>query len=619
MNARSLMHSTLARGGAALVLAAVAVLVPLVTTTVVAQPERDTAAPVREAPRVLDARTLGVGRLVPDFAYTDIDGKPGRLSDHRGRAVVVLSRGVTCPLSKKYGPSVARLAKEWGAKQDVDFIVLGVAEQDSLDDLRADRERTGIAARWVHDPEGQLRATLGVRSTTEVFVIDGARTLVFRGAIDDRFGLGYARDEARETYVVDALTATLARHRPVVEATSAPGCAIESGAAPDAKSTSGVAPTYHADVARILDRNCVECHRESGSAPFGLTSYKLAKGNRAMIRLMVERRLMPPWFANAEHSLAMGNDRSLSGTDRATLLAWVDAKCPLGDEADAPLPEARAKGWVIGEPDAVLQTTAAVEVPAEGVLPYQYDIVETEFPEDRWIAAFEVRPTSPQVVHHILVFAHYPAGHPRAADQPQARNGLGGYFAAMVPGQNFLVFPEGTGRFLPKGTRLRFQVHYTPNGSATTDRPELGLIFTDGPPKAEVASQGIFNARFRIPPGAKEFPVTGKYRFDKPGRVLSFTPHMHLRGAAFRYEMKLPDGEWTTILDVPRYDFNWQLNYRLREPLDVPAGTMFRATGTFDNSDGNPANPDPKKTVRFGEQTSDEMMIGYFEWIPAGD
>ena len=203
----------LVRSGAALLLAGAGLVAPLLATRVAAAPERGADAPVREGPTVLDPRTRGIGRLVSDFAYTDVDGAKRRLSDHRGRTVVVLSRGVTCPLSKKYGPSLARLASAWSEK-DVDFLVLGVAEQDSRADLVADRKKTGIAARWVHDPGGEVRAALGVRSTTEAFVIDAARTLVYRGAVDDRYGLGYARDEARETYVVDAISAALLRVRP---------------------------------------------------------------------------------------------------------------------------------------------------------------------------------------------------------------------------------------------------------------------------------------------------------------------------------------------------------------------------------------------------------------------
>jgi len=569
--------------------------------------------PVRQAPRTLNAAEVGVGALVADAAFTDIDGKPGRLSDYRGKTLVVLARSTTCPLSKRYGPTQKALSAAF-AKDGIECLVLGVGETDSVELVRESREKTGVTGRWIQAPGGELARALRVGTTTEAFVLDGARTLVYRGAIDDRYGFGYALGRARRHYLLDALDALDAVVRggvPEVPATSAPGCVIEVGEPPAGE----VLPTYHGSVARIVDRRCVSCHRPEQSAPFPLTSYKHVRGHRAMIADVVERRVMPPWFADAGHSVPMGNDLSLTEVERATLLEWIAGDCPEGEVADAPIPIARATGWHIGEPDVVIDAPKPTEVPADGVMPYRYQTLTTTFDEDKWVQAFEVQPTHPQVVHHILVFCHYPASHPRMMEQPRDQNGISGYFAAMVPGQNHLVFPRGAGRFLPQGARLRFQVHYTPNGEAVTDRPRLGLVFTDGPPRAEVRSTGIHNIRFRIPPGAKRHPVTADHTFSEPARLLSLTPHMHLRGAAFRYDLVLPGGERTRLLDVPRYDFNWQLNYRLRDPLDVPAGARLDCTAWYDNSADNPANPDPTRRVRFGEQTHDEMMIWYVEWI----
>ncbi len=576
-------------------------------------------APVREGPRLLAPAEHGVGELLADAWFTDLDGKAGRLSELSGRTVVVLARSVTCPLGKRYGPTLATIARDLAA-QDITVMVLGVMETDTSDDLRADRKRTGIDARWVQSTAPPGRATaepllaeaLGVTSTTECFVIDGARTLQYRGAVDDRYGFGYALPEARRPLLRDAIAAVLARRPPEIAATTAPGCAIDRAERTDAE----LAPTYHGAVSRVLDRRCVECHRDGESAPFALDTYQAARGNRAMIRQVVERGVMPPWFADPAHTLPMANDRSLSADEKRVLLAWIDADCPEGDPKDAPLPIARTAGWTIGEPDVVIEPAESFAVPADGVVDYQYVVVPTDLGEDRWLAAFELRPGAPQVVHHVLVFAHWPASHERMMEQPQAKNGLEGFFAAMVPGQNHLVFPEGTGRFIPRGTRLRFQIHYTPNGTSVKDRPRLGLVFTDGRPEREMLSQGIYDTRFRIPPRAKRHPVTSDFTFERPGRLFSFAPHMHVRGTAFRYELVLPDGSRRTLLDVPRFDFNWQLAYRLREPLDVPAGAKLVATGWYDNSAANPGNPDPNRVVRFGEQTWDEMMIGYFEWHP---
>ena len=230
--------------------------------------------------------------------------------------------------------------------------------------------------------------------------------------------------------------------------------------------------------------------------------------------------------------------------------------------------------------------------------------------------AFEIRPTAPQVVHHVLVFIRYPTDHPRAHEQPRARGGVDGYFAAMVPGQGAHTFPEGTARFLPRGSTLLFQVPYTTNGQAGKDRTKLGLIFAPKRPVHEMRSTGIHNTHLSIPPGAANHTQAASRVVPVRGRIYSFAPHMHLRGKAFRYEAVFPDGRRTVLLDIPRYDFNWQLNYQLAEPIDVPAGTRLHAMAWYDNSANNPANPDPSKTVPWGEQTWEEMLIGYVDWHP---
>jgi hypothetical protein len=243
---------------------------------------------------------------------------------------------------------------------------------------------------------------------------------------------------------------------------------------------------------------------------------------------------------------------------------------------------------------------------------YQRVAVQTNLSEDHWVTALEIRPSTPAVVHHVLVFLAYPPDHARLGEQPRYKDGLDGYFAGLVPGQGHVVFPRGVAKFIPKNALLIFQIHYTPNGTATQDRPKIGMTFAPGRPEHELTTRGVFNTRFRIPPGDANYAVTGSHLFRFPARLLSFNPHSHVRGKAYRYEMVYPDGRSETVLDVPHYDFNWQLEYYLREPLDVPAGTRLKVTAWYDNSDKNPANPDSTATVHFGDQTWDEMMIGYF-------
>ena len=454
---------------------------------------QDDPGPVREGPALLDPRTCRVGELIENFPFTDLDGKTGHLSDLTGRkAVVIVLRSVGCPVGKKYAPRLEALRAEY-SKKGVRFLFVNPMEQDTVEDMLGAVERYGFGARYVPDTDQKIARTLGARATTDVFVLDRARTLVYRGAVDDQYGLGYAQKAPHKTYLRAALDAILEGREPEVGATSAPGCVLRLSGEP-AKKTE---VTYHNRISRIVQRNCVECHRKGENGPFELTTYKDVRGSAGMIEQMVERRLMPPWFA-AAHEPGFSNDRSLSDRDREDLLAWIRADCPKGDRGDAPLPRSWAKGWKIGKPDLVVQLPQAFRVPAEGVVEYQYVDVPTGLKEDRWVQAFEVRPTAPEVVHHILVFVLFPRKHARAREQPRYRGGLTGYFAAMVPGQGHLRWPDGMARFLPKGAVLRFQIHYTPNGEKVKDRARVGLIFAKEAPRYEVRTHGVFNNRFLI-------------------------------------------------------------------------------------------------------------------------
>ena len=570
----------------------------------------DAPSRVREAPRPLDPRACRVGELIDDLAFIDIAGKPGRLSDFRGRTLVVALTNAGCPVGKRYGPRLAKLEAEFGAK-GVAFLYVDPTETDTAASMREIAKERGLKAPLVLDANRAIVTALGAQTTTDVFVLDAARTLVYRGPVDDQYGLGYQMDHPRREYLRDALGAVLAGGKPRVEAVWAPGCLL--GLKEPAPSKS--APTWNGRVERIIQRNCQQCHREGENGPFPLMTLADAKANSETIALMVGKGAMPPWFGDGK-SGPFANDSSLSARDKADVLAWIKARCPAGDAKDAPLPVLWEKGWKIGKPDLVVLSTKPVAVAAEGTMRYQFVVAYPNVEESKWIAAMEVLPTAPQVVHHVLVFIRYPKDDPRYSP-PDPGEGLQGFFAAMVPGQGVMEFPDGTAKALPKGASLVFQIHYQPNGTATTDQPRIAFRWAKKPPEREVRTSGIFDVRFKIPPGVQNHAVSAEWTFDEDAEVLSFMPHTHLRGTAFRYELLRADGRRETVLDVPNYDFNWQLRYCLRDPLVVKKGDKLIATGWYDNSAGNPANPDPTRTVRFGEQTTDEMMIGYFDWVPA--
>lgn len=594
---------------------AVAVVLPLGLLAAESNPAVTprVSAEIRQGPKVLPPNLHGVGRYVQDLTFTDLEGREHRLSHFADRsALVLVLTGTGCPLCLKYAPTLAELEAEY-RDRSVAFVFINPNESESVDDIRQAIQSHGFQGVYVRDASRRLVRALDARTSTEVFVLDAARTLMYRGAVDDQYGLGYSLDSPRQTFVADALDAVLQGDRPRIAATWAPGCELFLEPVADAQPRLEI--TYHNRISRLVQDNCLECHRQGGLAPLALETYQQVKDYAGMIQAVVERGVMPPWFA-APHDLddphsmdiVWANDRSLSAADRTDLLDWLVAGLPIGDAQDAPVARHFPDQWMIGKPDVVLQISKPIAIQATGQMPYQYVRIKTQESEDRWIQAIEVQPTEPAVVHHVLVFVQPPGEERLQIDERS------GPFAAYVPGNSYSRYPPGFAKRLPAGASLVFQLHYTPYGTATTDQTRLGMVFAEERPKHIVRSHGIANTRIAIPPHAENHAERASMKVPTDARLLALMPHMHLRGKAFRYDLVLPDGRRRRLLDVPRYDFNWQLEYRLAEPLDVPRGSQIEVTGWFDNSAGNPANPDPTRTVRWGLQTDEEMLLGYLEY-----
>jgi mono/diheme cytochrome c family protein len=430
--------------------------------------------------------------------------------------------------------------------------------------------------------------------------------MIYRGAINDQYGLGYAKEAPTRTYLRDALASHAAGVPPKYAATTAPGCALD--VKPSAKPTT---VTYHNEVARIMQANCVECHHKDGLAPFPLETMADVTEHAAMIKKQITRGAMPPWFAApvaSSHESPWSNDRSLSTQDKADLFAWLDSNRPAGDPKDAPLARQFPDSWTIGKPDYIVQLPKPVRIKAEGTMPYQFVVAETTMTEDKWVQGYEIVPTDRSVVHHVIVNVH--AANAKVRDREE---GTDGYWAAYVPGNGSKVYPAGFARKLPAGARVSFQIHYTPSGKATLDQLRMGLIFAKEPPRHAVHTLMLADHKLNIPPGEANHIETAQQTLPNDVTVMAYVAHMHMRGKSFKYEVTLPDGKTETLLDIPRYDFNWQLRYDYKQPRTLPRGSTVKVTAVFDNSTGNPANPDPTKTVHWGQQTYDEMMIGYFE------
>jgi mono/diheme cytochrome c family protein len=401
------------------------------------------------------------------------------------------------------------------------------------------------------------------------------------------------------------------------------------------------APTFARDVAPILYKNCATCHRPGGIGPFSVLDYDTVRTRAPNIRVAVSTGHMPPWHAEAPRGTFL-NDRRLSDADKSTILRWVAGGAKLGDLKALPPRPVFPSTWEIGEPDAVVAMPEAYVVPARGTIEYQYFEAPTDFTEDKWVQAIEIRPGARGVVHHVLVFARAPAApaaaaaanptttSPSAAPAPRpvlvfdanqkiteaprtdSRNApprqLGSLIGTTAPGTNVLRLPEGTALRIRAGSVLTFQMHYTAHGHEEKDRTAVGFRFAKEPPAEQMIATNFYNGQFVLPPGAKDVMIPSTVGFNEPVRVYGLFPHTHVRGTRWQYTLEKPDGSSEVILDVPRYNFNWQTYYLFARPLEIPAGARIVSRAWYDNSAGNPNNPDPTIAVRWGDQTWEEMQ-----------
>lgn len=559
---------------------------------------------------VLAPNALNIGQWVADVPFTDLSGRSLSLASGSSQATVVAITSTSCPLSKRYLPTLTQLSRQYAAK-GVRFLLVNPVAADDSETMKSIQTQLGDSAIYVFDDKRSLATAVNARTTTDVIVLDAYRTVVYHGAIDDQYGIGAAKAEAKQHWLSDAIEAVLAGQTPEVQATTAPGCTL-----PQAKPSADKSRlTYHAQVSRLLNQRCVQCHREGGVAPFALETYQEVTSHSAMIRDVITIGTMPPWFAAAPADGSASpwkNDCSLTTNQKETLTGWIDAGMPEGDEADAPAKLSFASGWLIGEPDAIYEFDKPVPIQATGVMPYKHVVVPTNESEDRWVQAIEIHPGDRSVVHHVIVTVVNGEGR---RDIDEARDG---YWGAYVPGMSTMIYPKGTAKRLPAGAKLVFQMHYTPNGTATTDQTRIGLKFASEPPQYEVKTSGIANPRIKIPPHATHHQETASLRVPFDAQVISLLAHAHLRGKACRFERTGLDGKTEGLLEIPKYDFNWQLRYEYTNPLSLKQGETLRYIAWYDNSDKNPANPDPNITVHWGQQTTDEMHLGYVEYIVPG-
>ncbi|MGE0132217.1 MAG: cytochrome c [Blastocatellales bacterium] len=391
--------------------------------------------------------------------------------------------------------------------------------------------------------------------------------------------------------------------------------------------TSAATVTFTKDIAPIIQKNCMVCHRPGEVAPMSFTNYKEIRPWAKAIREKVVSRVMPPWFADPNHG-EFSNDSRLSQKEIDTISAWVEGGAKEGDSKDLPPNPKYTEGWQIGKPDVVLPMTVEYSVPAEGVIPYKYFAAPTNFTEDKYVQFAEIRQGNRRVVHHIIVTVLYPEhgklpapGEVNPSEIASARRSSGdrpadsdGRLVGWAPGEAPLELRPGQAKLVKKGSTLIFQVHYVTTGEPGTDRSSIGLIFSKTPVEKRVITAGASQSNFAIPPGDPNHEVKSEFVFKEDSHIDSLHPHMHVRGKDFKYTLIYPDGTSKVLLSVPKWDFNWQLTYVLKEEVAAPKGSKLVCVAHYDNSLNNKFNPDPTKEVRWGSQTWEEMMIGYLDY-----
>ncbi|XOV89104.1 MAG: hypothetical protein ACFHX7_04240 [Pseudomonadota bacterium] len=524
-----------------------------------------------------------------NFVLLDQHGKANEMYYNRDAdAVVIVAQANSCPGGQE---TVAALQALAAAMAGGDVRTFMINATDSRAKLAERAASWGADVPILHDSARIITPSLGLGFAGEALVVDPSNwSIVYRGPVTDpTFAAAVGALAGDNVFPPRTVAAT--------------GCAL--GIDPPAQVAS-----YADDIVPLLQQNCMACHVEGGIGPWAMSEYNMILGFAPMMREVVRVKRMPPWHADPaigewQHSAAMSDE------DTRTLINWIEAGAPRGEGED-PLLAAKVEAplWPLGEPDLILEVPE-FEIPATGIVDYQFPVVANPLDHDVWVRAATVIPGNTQVVHHVLM---------GSADQAPAdkdrESVFENYIMGYAPGNESAFMPEGTGVFVPVGGVYLFQMHYTPTGKATTDSTRVGLYFADEPPANFLRQQVVLNPRIRIPANTEAHEEAAYFEFWDDATIYSLVPHAHYRGKSSTFELVYPDGATEVILSVPNYDFNWQRTYSFTEPKTVPKGTKIVHRTVYDNSAKNPANPDPNREVPWGLQSFDEMLYGSvsFAW-----
>lgn len=544
-----------------------------------------------------------------DYALYDQNGDFHRLSyynDHK--AIVLWVQGNGCPIVRNALTDFNEVVSEYSQKGFV-FFMLNSNLQDDREQIAEEALDFHFEVPVLVDSAQLIADALDITLTAEAIVLHPTtREILYRGPINDRLDYEAQKDSPGETHLKNALDDILAGTILKNKQKMAKGCKVTRRSFMERKDTL----TYVDDIAPILAQNCVKCHRIGGIAPWAMTDYNKIFGWSSMMKEVLLSKRMPPWKADPEVG-EFENSFALSDSNARKIISWIDDGLPLGSGND-PLTELPQyiRTWQGGEPD-LLVTLDEETIPASKLIPYRYQNVSLNLTEDKWLRGVEIQPGNPKTVHHV-VLTNTETNQQSPITNRKARPWTDNYIALGGGADQATFFPENTGVFIPKGTTLTMQLHYTATGKVETDQTRIGFYFHDSIPSKEFYALSPSNVDFVIPAFGKNVKLTVADEITRDIKIHYVVPHMHYRGKSIKINAILPDGSKKTIVSVADYNFNWQWLYKLKEPVFIPKGSKISVEGVYDNTFQNPLNPDPTQELTYGIQSTDEMLIGFFNY-----
>ena len=544
--------------------------------------------------------------VAEDFGLMDQHGNFHQLSyyhkDSQTKGIVIFTHGIGCPLVRKRYEDLKELNKQYGEK-GIQFWMLNANDQDERSDLVDEGRAYQISLPILDDTTQEIARSLNIDRTGEAILIETSHFgILYRGAVDDRLTYEKEKPKATKTHLKNAIDDLLAERPIGVSKTDAPGCLIHF---PTWEERREKTISYAKEIAPIIQEKCVGCHLKGGIGPFAFSNFRKVRGWSDMMREVLMTRRMPPWQADPHHG-TFSQDLSLTTKEKQTLLHWIEQGTPRGEEEDPlAIKTPEAKPWPLGQPDHIIDIPSQ-KVPANGIIDYRYVFMSSPFEKDTWVTGADVHPGDRQALHHVIIFIV-----PEEGERKQYRRWLTGY----APGVKGDMFPENTGVMLKKNERLLLELHYTAYGKETIDQTQVGLYLAESKLEHSFHTGLFIDESIKIPPHNRAFEWSQTRDIKEDIILYAMNPHMHFRGKAMRFELVTPEGNRETLVSVPHYNFNWQHTYVLQQPRRVPKGSKLTLHAVWDNSERNPANPDPSREVPWGEQSFDEMFFGTYQYV----